>query len=212
MVQMKFKITNQKENMLQVLIFILLMVFILISTSCSVTANSQKIITELVVGTGTDRGNEVSVFELKFDDAWHSSKGNMSCCWGRRGGSQYHSNVVAPKKLNVSWIDFEPERIFRAEITLSDKLYDYAKKLPTYYWVHDKEYETDIDPQLIVGVGISGEVVVWVSNSPYGGNHITGRVMYEVGRGQAICLPSINEGVPNNCQGLADEPKIKRPF
>jgi len=176
-----------------------------------VTANTKNTISELSIGTGTDRDNEVWVTEFRFDDKWSSSKGTMSCCWGE-GGGQIHSNVIAPKKLNISWFDLEPERIFRAEITLSDKLYDYAKKLPTYYWVHHKEYETDIDPQLIVGVGSSGEVVVWVSNSPYGGKHITGRVMHEVGRGQAICLPSINEGVPDNCLGLADEAKIKRPF
>jgi len=121
MVQITPTITNEKSDMFQLLFISLLMVFIFLGTSCSVTANSTNIIPELIVGTGTDRGNEVSVFEFKFDDKWHSSKGIMSCCWGRRGGSQSHSNVIAPKKLNISWIDFEPERIFRAEITLSDK-------------------------------------------------------------------------------------------
>jgi len=199
-----------RNNLMKVLKISLLISFLFLNISCSVKANSKKIIPELVVGTGTDRDNKSWVFEFKFDDDWHSSKGIMSCCWGR-GGGQTHDNVVAPKKLNVSWFDFEPERNFRAEITLSDRLYGYTQNLPPYYLVGQKREVTDITPKLIVGLGSSGEVVVWISNSSYSRNK-TGRVMHEVGRGQAICLPSINEGVPDNCQGLADEPKIKRSF
>jgi len=200
-----------QNNPMKALKFLLLLSFLLLNISCSVKDNTKNMIPELIVGTGTDKGNEVQLIEFNFDNKWNSAKGNMSCCWGRRGGSQNHSNVIAPKKLKISWFDFEPERIFRAEISLSDDLFKYTQDLPSYYWVHQQEIETDISPNLAVSVGSSGEVVVWISNAATSRNK-TGRVMYEVGRGQAICLPSINEGVPDNCQGLADEPKIKRPF
>jgi len=202
---------NQKF-VIHTLLAILFLCFLMLISSCSVTAKPERVIPEISVGTGTDRENEVWVTELIFDDSWSSSKGNMSCCWGTRGGGQTHYDVLAPTKLYINWVDFQPERTFRAEVALSDNLYSYTQNLPSYYWVHQKEYETNIRPKLIVGVGSSGEVVVWVSNSSYGGNHITGRVMHEVGRGQAICHPSLKEGVPDNCKNIANEPKIKRPF
>ena len=189
----------------------IVMAFILLGSSCSVIAKKQNIIPELTVGNGTDKFNEIWITEIIFDDTWRSAKGNLSCCWGRRGGGQGFDNVIAPKKLNVSWVDIEPERFFRAELTLSDKLYDYTKNLPNYYIASNMREMSGIIPELIVGLGSAGEVVVWISNSAYARN-TAGRVMYEVGRGQAVCLPSQNEGVPDNCKNLANEAKIIRPF
>jgi len=203
--------TQMSKLVTKILLPSLLLSFLLFSSSCATTAKQKNVISKLSVGSGTDRGNEVQVIELLFDNKWRSAKGNMSCCWGD-GGGQTHYNASAPKKLNVSWFDYEPERIFRAEITLSENLFKSTQDLPSYYLVRQKQEVNDIRPQLIVGLGSSGEVVVWISNSTYGGNHLTGRVMHEVGRGQAICLPSINEGVPDNCKNLANEPKIQRPF
>jgi len=204
-------IQQKSKLIIKTLLHILLLNFLLLSSSCAVTAKQENIIPELSVGTGTDRRNEIQMIELTFDDSWRSAKGNISCCWGTEGGGQSHSNVIAPKNLKVSWFDYEPERIFRAEVTLSDKLYQYTQNLPSYYWLHQQEIESNIIPRIIVGLGSSGEVVVWVSNAATSRNK-KGRVMHEVGRGQAVCMPSINEGIPDNCQGLSDEPKIERPF
>jgi len=94
---------------------------------------------------------------------------------------------------------------------ISDKLYGYTQGLPPYYLIGQKREVADISPNLAISVGSEGEVVVWISNAATSRNK-KGRVMHEVGRGQAVCMPSINEGIPDNCQGLSDEPKIERPF
>jgi hypothetical protein len=167
-------------------------------TACANTLlSSNKIIPYMSVGSGTPKGNDIWITEFVFDDNWTAPKGAGSCCWGKASGTQGIFNRPAPKRFKITWFDYLPERHFQAEVTLSDELYDYTLNLPNYFYVVQKE-ETDIEPILIVGLGKEGEVVVWISNAA-GSRNISGRVMHEVGRAQATCIPSHNEGVPNNC-------------
>lgn len=138
----------------------------------------------MVVGTGTPKGNEIFVTNIIFDDSWSTIGGSMSCCWRWSTGGHGVHDRKAPKSVYVQWKDYEPEMYYEATIELSDKLYDYTTDLPTFHWIAQDEEELNIRPYLIIGFGETGEVVVWISNTSNDRNK-KGRVLHEIGRGQA---------------------------
>jgi len=144
----------------------------------------------MVVGTGNHRDNKVHDGIIEFDNKWSAVGGIMTCCWEWATGTQSVYDIPPPKSVYVKWLDYDPRVYYEATVMLSDKLYDLATNLPPYY----REGETvNSHPYLIIGFGENGEVVVWISNSTRDGN-IKGRVLHEVGRGQATIIQPDENG------------------
>ncbi|MBB1344357.1 DUF2931 domain-containing protein, partial [Pseudoalteromonas sp. SG41-2] len=73
-------------------------------------------------------------------------------------------------------------RIYFGEVAIDKKGYKLAKSLP-YFTLSTGEVFKKIKPYLIVGMGESGEIKVWLSNTRSAG--FTGRVLHELASGQA---------------------------
>ena len=95
--------------------------------------------------------------------------------------------------MYVKWYDYDPGIFYEATVSLSDDLYELTTNLTSYRWIYQNEEETEFDPHLIIGFGETGEVVVWISNAPHNDN-IEGRVLHEVGRGQATIVEPDENG------------------
>ncbi|NUJ69843.1 DUF2931 domain-containing protein, partial [Pseudoalteromonas sp. 2102] len=89
-----------------------------------------------------------------------------------------------PEKVAVEWLDKSENRIYYGEVAIDKAGYKLAKNLPRYTWVSTGEIETNITPYLIIGMGETGEINVWLTNARSERNRI-GRVLHELGSGQA---------------------------
>ncbi|KAF7771396.1 hypothetical protein PCIT_a3965 [Pseudoalteromonas citrea] len=71
-------------------------------SGCSVLSGN---IDYMLVGSGTVQGNEITVSELKFDDAWGGAPGRLGCCPLSAGKRSSIRDIPFPKKLSVTWTD-----------------------------------------------------------------------------------------------------------
>ncbi|WP_259398603.1 MULTISPECIES: DUF2931 family protein, partial [unclassified Pseudoalteromonas] len=133
-------------------------------------------------GGATQKGNEIWVQSITFDNSWGIPMGSLGCCWQSAGKTSGVYDQKFPEKVAVEWLDKSENRIYYGEVAIDKSGYKFANKLPRFSY-HTGEVETDIYPYLIVGMGESGEIKVWVSNTPSAG--FTGRVLHELGSGQA---------------------------
>ena len=157
---------------------LLISLFAVLLSACATTGE----IDYMVVSGSTDEGNNIFVTLIKFDDKWDVPAGTMSCCRATAGAMVGVYAQKFPEKVAVEWLDKSENRIYFGEVVIDKKGYKLAKNLPSYT-AHTGKVFKDVKPYLIVGMGESGEIKVWVSNTPSAG--FTGRVLHELGSGQA---------------------------
>ncbi|MBB1482200.1 DUF2931 family protein [Pseudoalteromonas sp. SG41-2] len=163
------------DKLIKSLITLALTLFVI---GCSSTGT----IDYMVAGGATQKGNEIWVQSITFDNSWGIPMGSLGCCWQSAGKTSGVYDQKFPEKVAVEWLDKSENRIYYGEVAIDKSGYKFANKLPRFSY-HTGEVETDIYPYLIVGMGESGEIKVWVSNTPSAG--FTGRVLHELGSGQA---------------------------
>ncbi|BDF95822.1 DUF2931 family protein [Pseudoalteromonas sp. KAN5] len=151
-------------------------------TLFAVGCSSTGTIDYMVAGGATQKGNEIWVQSITFDNSWGIPMGSLGCCWQTAGKTSGVYDQKFPEKVAVEWLDKSENRIYYGEVVIDKNGYKLASKLPRFSY-HTGEVETDIYPYLIVGMGESGEINVWISNTPSAG--FTGRVLHELGSGQA---------------------------
>ncbi|MBB1369095.1 DUF2931 family protein [Pseudoalteromonas sp. SR44-5] len=163
------------DKLIKLLITLALILF---AVGCSSTGK----IDYMVAGGATQKGNEIWVQSITFDNSWGIPMGSLGCCWQSAGKTSGVYDQKFPEKVAVEWLDKSENRIYFGEVAIDKNGYKLASKLPRFSY-HTGEVETDIYPYLIVGMGESGEIKVWISNTPSAG--FTGRVLHELGSGQA---------------------------
>ncbi|MGR3983450.1 DUF2931 family protein, partial [Pseudoalteromonas sp. 1181_04] len=132
----------------------------------------------MVAGVGTENGNAIWGRSVVFDDEWGIPSGAIECCYAQAGGTVSVYNQKFPEKVAVEWLDKSENRIYFGEVAIDKKGYRLAKNLPSYT-AHTGKVFKDVKPYLIVGMGESGEIKVWLSNTRSAG--FTGRVLHELG-------------------------------
>ena len=165
------------DKLIKLLITLALILF---AVGCSSTGK----IDYMVAGVGTENGNAIWGRSVVFDDEWGIPSGAIECCYAQAGGTVSVYNQKFPEKVAVEWLDKSENRIYFGEVAIDKNGYKLAKNLPAYTWVSTGEVEENIRPYLIVGMGETGEIKVWLSNTSSGMNR-TGRVLHELGSGQA---------------------------
>ncbi|MBB1424773.1 DUF2931 family protein [Pseudoalteromonas sp. SG43-7] len=163
------------DKLIKLLITLALILF---AVGCSSTGK----IDYMVAGGATQKGNEIWVQSITFDNSWGIPMGSLGCCWQSAGKTSGVYDQKFPEKVAVEWLDKSENRIYFGEVAIDKNGCKLASKLPRFSY-HTGEVETDIYPYLIVGMGESGEIKVWISNTPSAG--FTGRVLHELGSGQA---------------------------
>ncbi|NMR27389.1 DUF2931 family protein [Pseudoalteromonas sp. NEC-BIFX-2020_015] len=163
------------DNLIKSLITLALTLF---AVGCSSTGK----IDYMVAGVGTENGNAIWGRSVVFDDEWGIPSGAIGCCYGETRATVSVYDKKFPEKVAVEWLDKSENRIYFGEVVIDKKGYKLAKNLPSYT-AHTGKVFKDVKPYLIVGMGESGEIKVWVSNTPSAG--FTGRVLHELGSGQA---------------------------
>ena len=136
----------------------------------------------MVVSASTDEGNDIFATLVKFDERWGVPAGAMSCCRATAGAMAGVYEQKFPEKVAVEWLDKSENRIYYGEVAIDKAGYKLAKNLPNFSY-YTGEVEDEIFPYLIIGMGETGEIKVWISNTPSAG--FTGRVLHELGSGQA---------------------------
>ncbi|MDI4670520.1 DUF2931 domain-containing protein [Pseudoalteromonas shioyasakiensis] len=152
----------------------------LLLVGCSSTGK----IDYMVAGVGTESGNAIWGRSVVFDDTWGIPSGAVECCYAEAGGTVSLYDQKFPEKVAVEWLDKSENRIYYGEVAIDKAGYKLAKNLPRYTWVSTGEIETNITPYLIIGMGETGEINVWLTNARSERNRI-GRVLHELGSGQA---------------------------
>ena len=152
----------------------------LLLVGCSSTGK----IDYMVAGVGTESGNAIWGRSVVFDDTWGIPSGAVECCYAEAGGTVSLYDQKFPEKVAVEWLDKSENRIYYGEVAIDKAGYKLAKNLPAYSWVSTGEIETNITPYLIIGMGETGEINVWLTNARSERNRI-GRVLHELGSGQA---------------------------
>ena len=163
------------DKLIKLLITLALILF---AVGCSSTGK----IDYMVAGVGTENGNAIWGRSVVFDDEWGIPSGAIECCYAQAGGTVNVYNQKFPEKVAVEWLDKSENRIYFGEVAINKNGYKLAKNLPSYT-AHTGKVFKDVKPYLIVGMGESGEIKVWVSNTPSAG--FTGRVLHELASGQA---------------------------
>ena len=138
----------------------------------------------MVVSASTDEGNDIFATLIEFDGRWSVPAGAMSCCRATAGAMAGVYGQKFPEKVAVEWLDKSENRIYYGEVAIDKAGYKLAKNLPAYSWVSTEEIEKNITPYLIIGMGETGEIKVWLTNARSERNRI-GRVLHELGSGQA---------------------------
>ena len=159
----------------------------LISIACALFlagCSSTGKIDYMVVSGSTDEGNDIFATLIEFDGRWSVPAGAMSCCRATAGAMAGVYGQKFPEKVAVEWLDKSENRIYYGEVAIDKAGYKLAKNLPAYSWVSTGEIETNITPYLIIGMGETGEIKVWLTNARSERNRI-GRVLHELGSGQA---------------------------
>ena len=162
----------------KILKLLLTSLFAVLLDGCATTGE----IDYMVVSGSTDEGNNIFVTLIKFDDKWDVPAGTMSCCRATAGAMVGVYDQKFPEKVAVEWLDKSENRIYFGEVAIDKNGYKLAKNLPSYT-AHTGKVFKDVKPYLIVGMGESGEIKVWLSNTRSAG--FTGRVLHELGSGQA---------------------------
>ncbi|MAH28811.1 MAG: DUF2931 domain-containing protein [Pseudoalteromonadaceae bacterium] len=158
-----------------------------ISIACALFlagCSSTEKIDYMVVSGSTDEGNDIFATLIEFDGRWSVPAGAMSCCRATAGAMVGVYEQKFPEKVAVEWLDKSENRIYYGEVAIDKAGYKLAKTLPAYTWVSTGEIETNITPYLIIGMGETGEIKVWLTNARSERNRI-GRVLHELGSGQA---------------------------
>ncbi|WP_310737482.1 DUF2931 family protein [Pseudoalteromonas sp. SG44-1] len=106
------------------------------------------------------------------------------CCYGETRATVSVYDKKFPEKVAVEWLDKSENRIYFGEVAIDKNGYKLAKNLLAYTRISTGEVGKNIRPYLIVGMGETGEIKVWLSNTSSGMNR-TGRVLHELGSGQA---------------------------
>ncbi|MBB1437002.1 DUF2931 family protein, partial [Pseudoalteromonas sp. SG43-6] len=135
--------------------------FTLFVVGCSSTGT----IDYMVAGGATQKGNEIWVQSITFDNSWGIPMGSLGCCWQSAGKTSGVYDQKFPEKVAVEWLDKSENRIYFGEVAINKNGYKLAKNLPSYT-AHTGKVFKDVKPYLIVGMGESGEIKVWVSNTP----------------------------------------------
>ncbi|TMP65846.1 DUF2931 family protein [Pseudoalteromonas sp. S1649] len=157
----------------------------LISIACAlllVGCSSTGKIDYMVAGVGTENGNAIWGRSVVFDDTWGIPSGAVECCYAEAGGTVSLYDQKFPEKVAIEWLDKSENRIYYGEVAIDKAGYKLAKNLPNFSY-YTGEVEDEIFPYLIIGMGETGEIKVWISNTPSAG--FTGRVLHELGSGQA---------------------------
>ncbi|TMP40976.1 DUF2931 family protein, partial [Pseudoalteromonas sp. S1650] len=150
----------------------------LLLVGCSSTGK----IDYMVAGVGTENGNAIWGRSVVFDDTWGIPSGAVECCYAEAGGTVSLYDQKFPEKVAIEWLDKSENRIYYGEVAIDKAGYKLAKNLPNFSY-YTGEVEDEIFPYLIIGMGETGEIKVWISNTPSAG--FTGRVLHELGSGQA---------------------------
>ena len=157
----------------------------LISFACALFlagCSSTGKIDYMVAGVGTENGNAIWGRSVVFDDTWGIPSGAVECCYAEAGGTVSLYDQKFPEKVAIEWLDKSENRIYYGEVAIDKAGYKLAKNLPNFSY-YTGEVEDEIFPYLIIGMGETGEIKVWISNTPSAG--FTGRVLHELGSGQA---------------------------
>ncbi|MDI4687431.1 MULTISPECIES: DUF2931 domain-containing protein [Pseudoalteromonas] len=157
----------------------------LISIACALFlagCSSTGKIDYMVVSGSTDEGNDIFATLIEFDGRWSVPAGAMSCCRATAGAMAGVYGQKFPEKVAVEWLDKSENRIYYGEVAIDKAGYKLAKNLPPFT-AHTGKVFNDVKPYLIIGMGETGEIKVWISNTPSAG--FTGRVLHELGSGQA---------------------------
>ncbi|MBB1471309.1 DUF2931 family protein [Pseudoalteromonas sp. SG41-5] len=163
------------DNLIKLLITLTFTLFVM---GCSSTGT----IDYMVAGVGTENGNAIWGRSVVFDDEWGIPSGAIGCCYGETRATVSVYDQKLPEKVAVEWLDKSENRIYFGEVAIDKKGYKLAKSLP-YFTLSTGEVFKEIKPYLIVGMGESGEIKVWLSNTRSAG--FTGRVLHELASGQA---------------------------
>ncbi|MBB1336133.1 DUF2931 family protein, partial [Pseudoalteromonas sp. SR41-6] len=146
------------DKLIKSLITLALTLFVI---GCSSTGT----IDYMVAGGATQKGNEIWVQSITFDNSWGIPMGSLGCCWQSAGKTSGVYDQKFPEKVAVEWLDKSENRIYFGEVAINKNGYKLAKNLPSYT-AHTGKVFKDVKPYLIVGMGESGEIKVWVSNTP----------------------------------------------
>ena len=138
----------------------------------------------MVAGGATQKGNEIWVQSITFDNSWGIPMGSLGCCWQSAGKTSGVYDQKFPEKVAVEWLDKSENRIYFGEVAIDKNGYRLAKDLPRYTVVSTGRKAKEIIPYLIIGMSETGEIKVWLSNAPSGRNRVD-RVLHELGSRQA---------------------------
>ncbi|MBB1482183.1 DUF2931 family protein, partial [Pseudoalteromonas sp. SG41-2] len=145
------------DKLIKLLITLALILF---AVGCSSTGT----IDYMVAGVGTESGNAIWGRSVVFDDEWGIPSGAIECCYGETRATVSVYDQKFPEKVAVEWLDKSENRIYFGEVAIDKKGYQLAKSLP-YFTLSTGEVFKEIKPYLIVGMGESGEIKVWLSNT-----------------------------------------------
>ena len=164
------------------LVAILLLV-ILSGVSCTAKQNYV----DYIIGFSTHEGNKIWVQEAIFDDSWSTPAGSLGCCWEEPKAASPVRRASLPDKIYIQWLDVKKNLVYKKEVKLQPQYGELALNLPEYTV---KSSGRVVQPKiyLIIGMGKTGEVVVWLSNATSWRNK-TGRVLHIIGQGQAVSEP-----------------------
>jgi len=160
--------------------------FIFLLSACSSISSSNDVFKQYTVGVGTHNKNEIWGRVIRFDTGWSMPSGSISCCWEEAGATTTAYDQSMPKEIYVEWIEQSTKLLYRAYVKITPEITKLAVNLPEYTRIRVNKKVKKI--YLIIGLGKSGEVVVWLSNAPHGIN-ISGRKLYIVGNEKAYSEP-----------------------
>ncbi|MDH4274722.1 MAG: DUF2931 family protein [Gammaproteobacteria bacterium] len=165
---------------------IFICVVLLTHTACT-RAEDEKL-HYFSIGYSTPEGNKIWIRKAEFDRRYTRPGGNLACCWEEEGASSGIFNESLPKHVYIEWIDLGDQLLYTADVDLVADVQKRAKEMTE---VRDTEsgFHEKGNIIIIVGMGEHGEVIVWLSNYPYSGGTITGRVLDVVGKAQATARP-----------------------
>ena len=170
---------------------VLAIALVILLLGCSSAKQEQdKIVPSFSIGYSTPEGNKIWVRKAEFDHSYTKPVGAMGCCWEEAGKSSAVHDRSLPKHVYIEWIDESNSLLYSAGVDLAPDIYARAMSMPEVR-TNDGSYTEKGNIDVLIGMGEKGEVFVWLTNFPYSGGDMHGRVLEVVGQAQATASPWI---------------------
>lgn len=182
----KMKPSENYMKMKKFKITIILFGLIILLSACSSLNASNGVFKQFTVGVGTHSGNEIWGRAIRFDTGWSMPSGALACCWEEPTKTTTAYKQKMPKEVYVEWVEQKTQLLYRARVPITPEITKLANSLPSYTLISSQKRNKGI--YIIVGMGVNGEVVIWLSNSRSSRN-VADRKLYVVGKAKAYFQP-----------------------